>query len=1209
MKIFIYQDDKSHKFWSVEQQANELHLRWGKVGSNGQSQVKAFADSAAAAKAEQKLINEKVKKGYLPQEAPTTEQEPVIDASALWLADDAVITLPEDIAEEALSHRDRPGAPVAMPETPQLAEKLRRQAQRINSLDSQTCRAEWKRDIAQALATDLSEEITLSPRMMAVLLLPTIRPLIRYGYADKEHASLLDEIVLTWGLEYATEVVVACLHLYHDAENRNNYSTFHVKYTHRNKDLWFGECEFELRLRKHLSLADELTWQNCADKLIAAIADTPADRQPLIALLLPERPEIANNMALRLSTMKDMPDREWLKLAVTDTQALAALEKCRWLRIFEEDRRWAATLLLDRGVPALARLAPYAGQDGCADVLAQVSHPQAIKLLLAAAKNAHQQMRLAQACKQWPAAAIAALAENITEQPNLIWRTQLLNLLHQHPMLAERVATLISEPAHAVLEELRQQNSCFADNDELPPVLVSPPWASKQKKSRQPVLQLPALPLVAKMSPFIPASNNIWVNDHDEVMQKTAQIGEATPEQALELLGGRCNAENIQAWQRGDYAALGDPWFDWNLSILPGLERQIGLALWNTLTRAQHVGTAYPMAHFGIDGIPGLVNSVARQPKEALPVTLHFAATELAPLIARAYCKLKSGRDIASSWLLKYPEHAIAGLLPDALGKPGNAQGFARQALQLLVENNHAALIHQVAQRWQQPEVITALDSLLNGDQLNNYPARRSPLPTFYQPTFWTRPQLKLDGKALPDDALLHLGTMLRFPSVNEIYPGLLQVKAACTPQSLAAFAWDLYNAWIKADSPKQEEWAFIALGIFGNDDTARRLTPLIRDWPGKSHYTRAATGVDLLARIGSDIALMQIRVIAQKTTSTALQDYANAVLKKIADQRRLSLAELEDDSAPNLGLNGQGTLLLDFGPRQFSVAFDDAWQPVVRNMAGERLNDLPTAGKNDDPARAAEAILQFKTLKEDARTAIPQQIRRLETAMCQRRRWTFDRFRRCLVEHPLLRHLSQRLIWGVYGPQNQLLHGFRIAEDGSFSDINDNTFCLPPGDLLIGIPHIMEMSPADAAAFAQIQSDYALLPPFRQLNRVRSALTPEERSATRLFRWYRQTCASGRVIGLTAKGWLRGVPGYEDKINYLLKPLGEWTLVLSLNEGFKAGMPPDTLSAEQTDISAWLWHGQGRDYGDAWREDHPFSVLDDITASELINDINALFE
>ncbi len=42
MKHFIYQDEKSHKFWAVEQQGNELHICWGKVGTKGQNQVKVL---------------------------------------------------------------------------------------------------------------------------------------------------------------------------------------------------------------------------------------------------------------------------------------------------------------------------------------------------------------------------------------------------------------------------------------------------------------------------------------------------------------------------------------------------------------------------------------------------------------------------------------------------------------------------------------------------------------------------------------------------------------------------------------------------------------------------------------------------------------------------------------------------------------------------------------------------------------------------------------------------------------------------------------------------------------------------------------------------------------------------------------------------------------------------------------------------------------
>ncbi|MGC6744912.1 WGR domain-containing protein [Escherichia coli] len=51
MRHFIYQDEKSHKFWAVEQQGNELHISWGKSWhQRAKSDKKFFSDAAAAEK-------------------------------------------------------------------------------------------------------------------------------------------------------------------------------------------------------------------------------------------------------------------------------------------------------------------------------------------------------------------------------------------------------------------------------------------------------------------------------------------------------------------------------------------------------------------------------------------------------------------------------------------------------------------------------------------------------------------------------------------------------------------------------------------------------------------------------------------------------------------------------------------------------------------------------------------------------------------------------------------------------------------------------------------------------------------------------------------------------------------------------------------------------------------------------------------------------
>ncbi|ACU61797.1 WGR domain-containing protein [Chitinophaga pinensis] len=62
---FIYQDEKSNKFWDIETNGTDLTVQYGKVGTTGQSQTKQFASEEECKKAADKLIAEKTKKGYV----------------------------------------------------------------------------------------------------------------------------------------------------------------------------------------------------------------------------------------------------------------------------------------------------------------------------------------------------------------------------------------------------------------------------------------------------------------------------------------------------------------------------------------------------------------------------------------------------------------------------------------------------------------------------------------------------------------------------------------------------------------------------------------------------------------------------------------------------------------------------------------------------------------------------------------------------------------------------------------------------------------------------------------------------------------------------------------------------------------------------------------------------------------------------------------
>ena len=61
----VFQDGKSNKFWNVELDGSQYVVRFGRVGTTGQQQTKEFADDGKARQAFDKLVAEKLKKGYV----------------------------------------------------------------------------------------------------------------------------------------------------------------------------------------------------------------------------------------------------------------------------------------------------------------------------------------------------------------------------------------------------------------------------------------------------------------------------------------------------------------------------------------------------------------------------------------------------------------------------------------------------------------------------------------------------------------------------------------------------------------------------------------------------------------------------------------------------------------------------------------------------------------------------------------------------------------------------------------------------------------------------------------------------------------------------------------------------------------------------------------------------------------------------------------
>ncbi|MGS3774897.1 DUF4132 domain-containing protein [Escherichia coli] len=1267
MRHFIYQDEKSHKFWAVEQQDNELHISWGKVGTNRQSQIKSFSDAAAAAKAELKLIAEKTKKGYVENASanvhisPITKATPEVETSPEsknqrpWLADDAVIPVTDDINRFAFPHRSRPREINYLRKDGEIWKRIADNTRAYDPDNNYRAYPEnWQQAFAELQMRILGNQQTGSVQSDAALL---------WSFWNSYSADeLVDDLVIRCGLDSAVEIALLALQLRYNPVKRAVTTIIPPNHEAESLPNWHQ------RLCHHLSLASEDEWQRCVDKVLAAIPTLSPARQPFAALLIPERPDIANAMALHYAD-QNVPAMTWLSMMVSDDVALATLEKYGFPPLYNDFRKYLATLLANNGMRGVSRILLklpvdypvkytdlftniHANAEDLVKWLWKTNHPDAIQILILGVigKKKHLEY-LSKASQKHPAAAIAAYATLLAIHENKEWRKALVKLITATPELVCDVIPWVNAKAAGILSECRPQpvaEKCeYATVDMLPELLVSPPWMTKEKKKNTPVFDLPVLPVpsVSDVTPEITKklTRTYLVTHFQQIAQQQAtkqtlftdlppikkaswekHLIPLTPEQQiLWHLGfekwresGEKIYEKVPAPQsavdallRFDFPALNaefvqyhnNAYKSWNLIALCYLPGQQAISFLNQIVKEDNYsGEGNILAIFGSAAIPAFMACLQRDPRRLCFFPFFLGVSELALPMAQQLQKKMSYED-ARNWLTDYPRHAAAGLLPVALGKKGKDRDCARQALRLLVNLNQRETIEEIAQGYNQPDVLAALATLFDSDPLEEYPAKIAPLSGFYQFTLWRRPRLKSNNLPLSDDAMRHLGTMLSFPRDITAYAGLDIIREIFTRESLAEFGWDLYTAWTEAGAPAKENWAFTSLGILGNDDTARKLTPLIRAWPGESQHKRAVSGLDVLADIGSDVALMLLNGIARKIKFKALQEHAREKINIVAENRGLTMAELEDRLAPDLRLDSSGSLILDFGPRKFTVGFDETLKPVVCDANGKVLKDLPKPNQSDDKTLATDAVNLFKQLKKDVRAIASQQITRLEQAMCQRRRWTAEQFSLFLVEHPLVRHLTRRLLWGVYNDENALITCFRVAEDSTYSDAQDELFTLPAGN--IGIPHVLEIPPESAAAFRQIYVDYELLPPFQQLERGSYHLADNERNVHELSRWDGRLCQAGRIVGLERRGWQRLEESGSVYAMRKSTPYGALELEtepFSLIYG-ETGYS-DLLPVESVKITA--------PYDRYGKQSSPtFSMLDDITASELINDIESLFD
>jgi len=1235
MRRFELIEGTSSKFWEVKAEDTELTVSFGRIGTQGQTKTKTFASNSAALAEEAKLIKEKTGKGYKEISAnassPPTQTTPVQASPAK--PKPQIATPPPAITKPEAAQTPSPPATdsIVWPSGGFVwTDKLRAQLPIIRGIhtpefslsedpihhppkfEDDNFMRSWQQQAWAAFAqagavqgsgpwTAAEAQEKLKPERLRQDDLVHWREVIlqcalQNHYANQGH--------LYWAIEtaIATHSLAFTVNVLLEAGEAIPERVY----------FWYGSNSGHALLRKALAVAPVVEHEAALK-----VAETYRGRSQVldcaISYLFPEMGDWAEACVVYALPQ----DKSWW----LNETVLSVEGACRHYRTqFVYVSHVMPTALLqihlhgDGALPFLELLLDRAENKDAAGKFARfiqtMNIPAIIPSFVARIDNKAVLAELDKLTEQYPAAILkTAIGQAVAGHARALegWAVRLALRLPEcvEPALAA-CSPAERERFSALLSSLAEPEE--ASPEDLPDLLREPPW--KQAKKLAPLPTLILEPLNQADEVVWPEGMQALWGTFQKPAWKEAQMQkalEANPKLTaenyyLDLLSIKTSAHSkVLAGQSVEPSDIvKKDYYYHHAEFLLLLPDAAAIALWNSLPTSmwatwdmeKAVGTL--LARHGLSCLPGLITYATSRAEDGLGLALPFRTAKLASTAAHALKNLKKAKANAILWLKAHPETAIAALIPPAFGKDRVPRENAQATLRWLAQNGYLETLREIAKHYGET-AAQAVEQLLATDPVQIVPAKMPKLPVFFVPAAFRRPVLQ-NGAALPLSALEFLGNMLTISTVAEPYLGLEAVKAVCKPESLAEFAWDVFEAWMSAGAPSKEGWAFAALGLLGNDETARRLAPKIREWPGEAAHARAVTGLDLLATIGTDVALMHLNGIAGKVKFKGLQDKAKEKIAQVAEARGFTTEELADRLVPDLGLDENGTAGLDFGPRRFFVGFDETLKPFVKDEGGARLKDLPKPNKADDAAKSSDAVERYKAIKKDAKAIASLQIIRLEQAMCTRRRWSADSFKLFFLDHPLMRHLARRLVWAAYR-EGQFSAAFRVAEDLTLADAQDDLFDLPD-DVEVGVAHVLEMPDELRRDFGQIFADYEILQPFRQLGRETYSLTEEERQSGSIERFKDKKVATGSVMGLVNRGWERGEAQDAGWVGWFRKRLPNGLEVeLNIEPGTVVG--DLSFEPEQT-IPSILIRRTG-----TWDKNGLVNIaeLDPIIVSEIIRD------
>ncbi len=401
------------------------------------------------------------------------------------------------------------------------------------------------------------------------------------------------------------------------------------------------------------------------------------------------------------------------------------------------------------------------------------------------------------------------------------------------------------------------------------------------------------------------------------------------------------------------------------------------------------------------------------------------------------------------------------------------------------------------------------------------------------------------------------------------------ELLARIPADNRARLALALVQQWVASEGEPKQRWALRLLPGHADDRVVDALVSAVQAW-NRPRLQRAAAAVEHLGEVDSPYALLRVQEISEsRSLKDQVQRTARIALRAAAARRKMSVPELFDELTPDFGL-GQG-LTVTVGPQSYRVELQGDLSLRVINDKNKASKTIPAVKDEALKPEWEAATAQLKTLATSLKTVVKQQAPRMLAALVSGKRWPLDRWQRLFVAHPLLRIVGRSLIWRAEDAPSLARTSFRLAEDFSLVDVEDETVTLPAG-CSISLWHPATAQPGEREAWQTYMADYELEALVDQLGACAEQPAPGQFKNGMLLPPAPITLAQEQLGGLLKKfGYRPGPVGDGPSINEHVWRLPALELSLELSHGY---FPPYLDLGLPVAVEGLRVHDLSKEYG-----------------------------